>query len=97
MQLFKRVNTVVVLFYFILFYFILFYFILFYFILFLRLNVFIFTEGKGGRKRKRNINVWLPLKCHLLGTWLTIQGCALTGNTTSDPFIQSGAQSTEPH
>ena len=24
--------------------------------------LFIFTEGKGGRKRERNINVWLPLK-----------------------------------
>ena len=41
--------------------------------------LFIFREGKGGRKRERNINVWLLLVRHLLGTWPTTQACALTG------------------
>ena len=44
-------------------------------------------------------NVRLPLLCPLLGTWPTIQACALTGNGTSHPCLgsQAGAQSTEPH
>ena len=47
---------------------------------FQRFYLFIFREGKGGRKREKNINVWLPLERPLLGTWPTIQACALTGN-----------------
>ena len=54
------------------------YFILFY---------FIFIEGKGGRKRERNINVWLPLKRPLLGTWPKTEACALTGNQTGDLLV----------
>ena len=43
--------------------------------------LFLFLErGKGGRKRKRNINVWLPLMRPLLGTWPATQAHALTGN-----------------
>ena len=48
--------------------------------IFLRFYLFIFREGKGGRKRKRKVNVWLPLAHLLLGTWPTTQACALTGN-----------------
>ena len=35
-------------------------------------NFFFFlkTEGQGGRKRERNINVWLPLTHPLLGSIL---------------------------
>ena len=44
---------------------------------------------RGGREkeRKRNITVWLPLMCPLLGTWSATQACALTGNPTSDPLV----------
>ena len=53
---------------------------------------------KGGRKRERNINVWLPLMRSLLGTWPATQACALTGYQTHQPFgLQASAQSTEPH
>ena len=45
------------------------------------LFIYFFREGKGWRKRERNINVWLPLSCPYLGTWPT---CALTGNRTGD-------------
>ena len=41
--------------------------------------------------RERNINVWLPLECPLLGTWPTTQACALTGNITSDPLVHRPA------
>ena len=29
------------------------------------------------KERERNITVWLPLKCPILGTWPTTQVCAL--------------------
>ena len=64
---------------------------------FLRFYLFIFREGKGGRERKRNINLWLPLERPLLGTWPATQACALTGNQTSDPLVETDTQSTEPH
>ena len=42
-------------------------------------------RGEGREKeRERNINVWLPLACPLLGTWLATQACALSGNQTWD-------------
>ena len=31
--------------------------------------------------------MWLPLVCSLLGTWPTIQSCALTGNQTINALI----------
>ena len=51
-----------------------------------RYYLFIFREGKGGRKRGRETSMcgWLPLACPALGTWPTTQACALTGNRTSD-------------
>ena len=39
------------------------------------------------KERERNINVWLPLACHLLWTWPTTQACALPGDQTSDPLV----------
>ena len=50
------------------------------------LFIYLFIVG-GGRKRERNINVWLLLVCPLLGTWPGNQACALTGNRTSDPLV----------
>ena len=34
---------------------------------------FLEREREGEREREKNINVWLPLVCHLLGTWHTTQ------------------------
>ena len=45
-------------------------------------------EGKE-KERERNINVWLPLMCPLLGTWPTTQACGPTGNQTGNPLIHS--------
>ena len=44
-----------------------------------------------GRKRERNINVWLSLTRPLLGTWPETQARALTGNQTGDPVIRRPA------
>ena len=51
--------------------------------------IYLFLEREEGREkeRERNINVWLPLACSLLGTWPAIQVCALTGNQTSDLLV----------
>ena len=46
-------------------------------------------EGKGRRKKERNINVWLPLAHPMLGTWPATQACALTGDQTRDPLVHS--------
>ena len=40
------------------------------------------------KERERNISIWLPLTCPLLGTWPATQTCALTGNQTSDPLVR---------
>ena len=48
-----------------------------------RTHIIFYFLGRGeGREKekKRNINVWLPLTCPLLGTWPAIQDCALIGN-----------------
>ena len=47
-------------------------------------------EGKE-KERERNINVWLPLTCPLLGTGPTTQACALTGNRVGDPLVRRPA------
>ena len=56
-------------------------------------------RGKWGRKRERNINVWLPPTRPLLGTWPTTLTCALSGNWTGwqSFHLQAGTQATEPH
>ena len=35
------------------------------------------------------MNVWLPLACAPLETWLATQSCALTGNRTYNPLVRS--------
>ena len=52
------------------------------FLLFFTYFIYLFLDRGEGREkeRKRNINVWLPLACSLLGTWPATQACALTGN-----------------
>ena len=57
-----------------------------FFLSFLKEFIYLVLE-RGERKRERNISVWLPLKCPLLGTWPAIQACALTGNQTSGPLV----------
>ena len=58
---------------------------------FFLINLFL-DRGEGREKeRERNINVWLPLTCHLLGTWPATQACALTGNGTSHPLVHRPA------
>ena len=53
---------------------------------------YLFLErGEGKEERERNINVWLPLKRRLLGTWPSIQACALTGNQTGNPLVRRPA------
>ena len=56
---------------------------------FLKDFTYLFLEREEGeeKERERNINVWLPLVCPLLGTWPAVQGCDLTGNRTSDPLV----------
>ena len=53
---------------------------------FFNLFVYLFLERGEGREkeRERNISVWLPLTCPLLGTWPATQACAMTGNWTDD-------------
>ena len=48
--------------------------------------LFVFWRGQGRGKRERNINVWLPLMCPLLGTWPTTQSCALDWESNQQPF-----------
>ena len=60
----------------------------------------LFLERREGKEeeRERNISVWLPLVCPLLGTWPTTQACALDWELNWQPFrSQAGTQSTEPH
>ena len=71
----------------------------FFFFFFLRFYLFYFYRGERKEKeKKRNINVWLPLTCPLLGTWPATQACALDWELNWWPFgPQASAQSTEPH
>ena len=57
--------------------------------LFIFKNFILFLERGEWREkgRERNINVWLPLMCPLLGTWPATQAHALTGNQTGDPLV----------
>ena len=55
---------------------------------FLKILFTYFQREEGREKEKvRNINVWLPFKCPLPGTWPTTHACALSGNRNSDPLI----------
>ena len=55
--------------------------------------IYLFLERVEGKEkeRERNINVWLPLTCPLLGTWPTTQAGALIGNRTGDPLVHRPA------
>ena len=57
--------------------------------IFLKTLFILFLDRGDGREkqRERNIHVWLPLTCPLLGTWPETQACALTGNRTGDPLV----------
>ena len=51
-----------------------------------------------GEERERNINVWLPLVCPLLGIWSTTQALCPDWDLNQRPCgSQVGTQSTEPH
>ena len=67
--------------------------------IFLKDFIYLFLrEGKRGRKRERNINVWMPLMRPLLGTWPATQACAL--DWESEPatlWFTSWQSTTEPH
>ena len=59
-------------------------------ILFYFLKIFHLFLERGERRDKekeKNISVWLPLTCPLLGTWPETQACALTGNRIGDPLL----------
>ena len=57
-------------------------------LLFLKRFLFIFRErGRRKKEGERNVNVWLPLECPLLGTWPATQACALTGIPTSNILV----------
>ena len=63
--------------------------------LYLKNILFIFREGKRGRKSgKRNINVWLPPARPLLGVWPTTQACAVDRESNQRPFDSQA--STQP-
>ena len=57
--------------------------------IFKRFYLFIFREGKGGRKRGTKTSMCACLsRAPYRGTWPTTQACALTGNWTSNPLVQ---------
>ena len=65
---------------------------------FFYLTNFFWERERKGEERERNINVWLPLACPLLGTWPAAQACALDWESNWQPFgSQAGTQSTELH
>ena len=55
------------------------------------INLFLESREGRGKWKERNINVWLPLVCPLLGTWPTTQAYALTGNRTGDSLVHKPA------
>ena len=60
--------------------------------------LFIFREGKGGRKKGRGTSMCgCLLQDPQLGAWPTTQACALTGNQTGDPFVCRPALSPLSH
>ena len=48
---------------------------------------FIFREKKGGKKRERKVNLWLPLVYPLLGIWPTTQAFALDWESNWWPLV----------
>ena len=62
-------------------------------VFFIKDFIYLFLERGEGRDKERakNISVWLPLTHPPLGTWPTIQACALTGNQTGNPLVRNPA------
>ena len=58
---------------------------------FLKDLVYLFLEGKGGRKGEKHQCVVASHVRPLLGTWPTTQACALVGNQTGDPLLHRPA------
>ena len=59
-------------------------------IIFLKDFIYLFLdrgEGREKERKRRNMNVWLPLVYPLLETWPANPACALTGNRTRDPLV----------
>ena len=51
---------------------------------------YLFLErGEKEKERERNISVWLPLTCPLVGTWPATQACSQVGNRTGDTVHRS--------
>ena len=50
---------------------------------------YFYREGKGGRKREKNVNVWLPITRPPLGTSPTTQAYALSGNQNGHSLVCS--------
>ena len=65
------------------------YFDFFSFFFFWTLFIYFYRERGMEGERERNIIVWLPLMCPLLGSWPATQACALTGNQTGDLLLCS--------
>ena len=61
--------------------------------------IYLFLERGEGREKEseRNINVWLPLTHHPLGTCPATHACALPENQTSDPLVHRSALSPLSH
>ena len=61
--------------------------------------MYLFLDRREGwEKEERNISVWLPLMCPLLGTWPHNPGMCPDWELSQGPFSsQAGTQSTEPH
>ena len=51
--------------------------------------IYFFLETGEGKKRERNINVWLPFPHSLWGTWPATQASVLTRNRTGDPLVRN--------
>ena len=62
--------------------------------------IYLFLDGGEGweKEGERNVNVWLPLVCPLLGTWPATQARAPDWESSQRLFgSQTGVQSSEPH
>ena len=51
------------------------------------LEILFYRKEGRVKETERNISVWLPLACSLLGTWPATQACAMTGNRTSNLLL----------
>ena len=54
--------------------------------------IYLFLERGLGKEREQERNIKFASCTPPLGTWPATQACALTGNWTGDPLVQSGTQ-----